>query len=566
LEKEWIIFEQPLDDELENLTSSLNIDRVLATLLIQRGIRTFEEAKSYFRPSLDQLHDPFLMHQMDLAVERIESAIQNNEKILVYGDYDVDGTTSVALVHDFFSGLTSQIGYYLPDRYVEGYGISEKGVNYAKEHDYSLVICLDCGIRANKSIQSANEKGIDFIICDHHLPGEVLPEAIAILDPKKTECTYPYKELSGCGLGFKLIHGFALNNNISSENVFQYLDLVAVSICADIVPITGENRILNFFGLKKLNQLPRPGIKALINISGRNNTLTVSDVVFGIAPRINAAGRMKHAKEAVQLLLQRSIDDTAEGARKLNEMNAERKTIDADITDQAIQQISEDPELSSARSTVLFHKNWHKGVIGIVASRVIEHFYRPTIILTESNGKATGSARSVKGFNIYEAINSCKDLLDQFGGHKYAAGLTLTLENLPLFVQKFEEVVSQKITDNQLVPKLSIDHELMFEAISLKFYNIIRQMEPFGPGNPSPIFTSDNVICKSARIVGENHLKLTLKQEGSTNTFDAIAFRMSKYLDMVLNNRFNIAYHIELNEFQGNQSLQLMIKDIHDVA
>jgi len=562
MKKNWIIHEPPDEVRIKDLASAININEILASLLIQRGVNSYDEAKAYFRPSLEELHDPYLMHDMDVAVARIELALQENEKILVYGDYDVDGTTSVALVFDFLNAKSDNIGYYLPDRYKEGYGISEQGVNFAADNNYSLVISLDCGIRANKTVQLAKEKGIDFIICDHHLPGEDLPDALAILDPKKNNCNYPFKELSGCGLGFKLIQGLATKLQIPSGQIYPYLDLVAVSICADIVPIVDENRVMTYFGLRKLNQSPRPGLKALINISGRNAQLNVSDIVFGIAPRINAAGRMNHAKDAVQLLLKSSINEAEDGAELLNKMNRERKMIDSDITEQAIRQISEDVRLNEAKSTVLFQKSWHKGVIGIVASRVIEHYYRPTIILTESNGKATGSARSIKGFNIYEAIHSCENLLEQFGGHKYAAGLTLDLANIPEFVNKFEEVVSKNITDDILTPKLMVDHLINFKDISPVLFKIINQMEPFGPGNPSPLFASYNVTCKNARIVGEDHLKLFLKQDGSKETFDAIAFRLGEHLDEVMNNPFNIAFHIELNEFRGNQTLQLVIKDI----
>ena len=562
MKKKWILYDPPDNSKIADLASSLRVDKVLAALLIQRGINTFEEARAYFRPSLEDLLDPFLMHDMDVAVERIELALQKNENILVYGDYDVDGTTAVTLVYDFLSQQSGNIGYYLPDRYEEGYGISEKGVRFASTNNYSLVVSLDCGIRANSTVQLAKELGIDFIICDHHLPGDILPPAVAILDPKKNNCNYPYKELSGCGLGFKLVQGLASKLNIAAEQIYSYLDLVAVSICADIVPITAENRIMTYFGIRKLNQSPRPGLKALTNIAGRNGKLNVSDVVFAIAPRINAAGRMNHAKDAVQLLLQSSIEMTEEGAELLNNMNADRKKIDADITEQALKQISEDPRSAEAKSTVLFQKSWHKGVIGIVASRVIEQYYRPTIILTESNGKATGSARSIKDFNIYEAIHACENLLEQFGGHKYAAGLTLDVDKVPEFERKFEEVVSKSITEDILLPKLKIDHLISFDAISEKLLRLINQMDPFGPGNPSPVFASYHVTCTHAKVVGENHLKLTLKQEGSTSTFDAIAFRMGEFLEGVLNNTFNIAFHIELNEFRGTQSLQLVIKDI----
>jgi single-stranded-DNA-specific exonuclease len=508
------------------------------------------------------------MDQMDIAVDRIQTAIDNDEGILIYGDYDVDGTTSVVLMYDFLQKLTKNISFYLPDRYEEGYGVSVAGVEYAEAHGYTLIICLDCGIRATENIHYAKTKGIDFIVCDHHLPGDQLPEAVAILDPKKPSCSYPYDELSGCGIGFKLVQAMALAKNIPMEQVFAYLDLVSISIGADIVPITGENRILTYFGLRKLNANPRPGVRALMEISGKRKPFSVSDVVFGIAPRINAAGRMKHAREAAQLLLCTSMDETEPGAKSLNQMNNERKTIDSTITTEAISRIEKDPTLMVSSSTVLYEESWHKGIVGIVASRVIERYYRPTIILTASKGKATGSARSIKDFNIHDAIMSCEELLDQFGGHKYAAGLTLPIENVAAFTQRFETVVERTLTEEMRLPKLIIDHALNFDQINLKFQTLIRQMEPHGPGNPAPVFASQKVYCSSARVVGENHLKLTLKQEGYTDTFDGIAFRMSDLLPQVLNNRFNIAFHIELNEFRGIESLQLIIKDIQfpDVA
>jgi len=567
LRKKWIIKDAPSDSLVKELSAALNIDSTLSSLLIQRGISSFKEAKTYFRPSLDQLHDPFLMDQMDVAVKRIHKAISKDQKILVYGDYDVDGTTSVALMHSFLSTQSDYVDYYLPDRYEEGYGISEQSIDFAAENGYSLIIALDCGIRANSCVEKANKNNIDFIICDHHLPGEILPPALAILDPKKETCGYPFDELSGCGIGFKLIQGYGLKHGVPEGEIYKYLDLVAVSTCADIVPIVGENRILTYFGLRKLNQRPLPGLDALIKIAGRNGNLSVSDVVFGIAPRINAAGRMNHAKDAVQLLLMKDGEDLGEQASILNKMNAERKLMDEQITEQAIQQMEEHPNFKSAKSAVLYNESWHKGVIGIVASRVIEKYYRPTIILTKSKGKATGSARSVKGFNVYEAISACSEHLDQFGGHKYAAGLTMPIDNIKDFANQFEDEVRKRISPDSLKPMLSIDQKISLTKITMDFYKIIRQMEPFGPGNPAPLFIAEKVMCKNARIVGENHLKLSLTQEGSAS-IDAIAFRMSTHLDAVLNNPFNIAFHIELNEYQGNQNLQLVIKDIQlsDVA
>ncbi len=560
--KDWIFDSSADQEEIDKLSNELNISSVLCRILFNRDITNFVEARSFFKPTLSELHDPYLMKDMDKAVTRIKTAIENSEKILVYGDYDVDGTTSVSLMTLFLRKINANVDYYLPDRYTEGYGISKEGVSFAIKENFALIISLDCGIRANANIQYAADNNIDFIVCDHHLPGNILPPAIAILDPKRPDCNYPFKELSGCGIGFKLIQAYAISSNVPEREVHNLLDLVAVSICADIVPIIGENRILTYWGLKKLNSSPLPGFAGLIHIAGRRNKLDVSDVVFGIAPRINAAGRIRHAGEAVRLLLSESKEAVEEGAKNLNEMNVERRSYDEQITREALEMI-QGKELENAKSTVLFHESWHKGVIGIVASRLIEHYYRPTIILTKSNGKATGSARSVKGFNVYDAISNCEDLLVQFGGHKYAAGLTMELDKIDQFITRFEDSVSSTINEGDLIPKLKIDEKILFDDIDFNFFRILERMEPFGPGNPSPVFVSEQVFCKSVRVVGDHHLKMFLAQKGSKNRFEAIAFKMGTFLNEVSNKKpFNIAFHLELNDFQSEKSLQLVVKDI----
>ncbi|HEY8399612.1 MAG TPA: single-stranded-DNA-specific exonuclease RecJ, partial [Cytophagaceae bacterium] len=448
MNKRWDFKAIPDDESIKQLSEAINVNPSLATILIQRNIKTFDEAKSFFRPSLAELHDPFLMEDMVVAVSRIEKAIQRREKILIYGDYDVDGTTAVSLVYSFLKNVYPAIEYYIPDRYKEGYGISYKGIDYASKNHFSLIISLDCGIKSTEHIKYAKERSIDFIICDHHTPGQELPEAVAVLDPKRKDCNYPYKELSGCGVGFKLMEAFARKNNIPSSELLPFLDLVAISICSDIVPITGENRILTYYGLQQINKNPRPGVKALIGVSGLKKELDVTNVVFGLGPRINAAGRIAHANAAVQLLTCENTEEAEQWAKNIDDKNLTRKDFDSSITEEAIQMIEQDELLLQARSTVLFKKDWHKGVIGIVASRCIEKYYRPTVILTESNNYATGSARSVDGFDLYEAISRCSDLLEQFGGHMYAAGLTLKKENIPAFAEKFESVVRELITED----------------------------------------------------------------------------------------------------------------------
>lgn len=563
MEKRWVFQDQPDPGIVQGLSKAINVNPVLTSVLVQRGINSYDSAKSYFRPSLEDLHDPFMMKNMDLAVERLISGVEKGEKILVYGDYDVDGTTSVAMVYDFLKRFIKEIDFYLPDRYSEGYGISEQGIEYAKKQHVDLMIALDCGIRAEKMIEKATGSGIDVIVCDHHIPGKDLPPAYAILDPKQEDCTYPYKELSGCGIGFKLLQAFCLRKSIPLSKLYDYLDLVAVSIAADIVPINDENRILAYFGLKKLNKSPGFGLKALISKAGLTSDINVSGVVFGIAPRINAAGRIRHANDAVWLLLADSDKKASDLSVTIQDQNIERKNIDQEITRDALDQIENDPGHLEAKSTVVYNPEWHKGVIGIVASRLMESYYRPTIVLTMSNGKATGSARSVMGFNIYNAINACADLLDQFGGHAYAAGLTMPVENIPEFKSRFDTVVQSTISDEQLIPQLLIDQKLDFERINHKFFNILQQMAPFGPENPSPLFVTENVICSNSRIIKDEHLKLFLRQDGSKRTMEAMAFRMAeRHTRIASGNPFNIAYHIESNDFNGEKSIQLVIKDI----
>ena len=568
MEKNWVIKSLGAPKYVDKLSEELNIEKVLVNLLVQRNIRTYDGAKAFFRPSLDDLHDPFLMKDMDKAIERIDKALDSKEKILIYGDYDVDGTTSVALVYSFFKKFYDQIDYYIPDRYEEGYGISYKGIEFAIENHYSLIIALDCGIKAVEKVKFAREKGIDFIICDHHTAGDDIPEASAVLDPKRPDCTYPYKELSGCAVGFKLAQAYANNKNIPQEEVYDLLDLVAVSIASDIVPLTGENRVLEFYGLKKLNEKPRKGLKAIIKLSGiENKEINVSDIVFKIGPRINAAGRMESGRRSVDLLIANNDDLAMEMGLEINTYNQERRNIDASITSEALQIISSDPDLYNRKTTVLFNSAWHKGVVGIVASRLTETYYRPTVILTESNGLATGSARSVAGYDLYQAIESCSDLLENFGGHMYAAGLTLKVGNVPIFRERFEKIVADTILPDQLIPKIEVDGVISLNDITPKFYRILKQFEPFGPENMRPVFITENVVDNGdSRLVGSNseHLKLCLIQEDDPyKVNDAIAFHQSEHFKRIKKGiPFDICYTIEENEYMGNITLQLKIRDI----
>jgi single-stranded-DNA-specific exonuclease len=564
LEKKWNIHQLNNSEVVSSLQNDLSIDKTIAKLLVLRGINTFEEAKTFFRPTLDMLHDPFLMKGMDIAVERIIKAIANKEKVLIFGDYDVDGTTSVALVYSFFKNYISEIRYYIPDRYAEGYGISFKSIDYAEENNYSLIIALDCGIKANDKIDYANSKNIDFIICDHHLPGEEIPKAIAVLDPKQNDCPYPYKELAGCGIGFKLAQAFCIQNGIDEQEVFQYLDLVVTSIAADIVPITGENRVLAHFGIKQLNENPRPGIKALFALTKQDKEIDITTIVFTIAPRINAAGRIEHGSKAVELLIS-DTDEATEFSKKINETNSQRRDIDISITDEAYEIMELDPITPFKKSTVLFNPGWHKGVVGIVASRMIERYYKPTIILTESNGMATGSARSVKDFDVYTAIENCSHLLDQFGGHKFAAGLSLKKENVKAFTAAFENEVSRTIKPEMLIPTVEIDLEIALDDINDKLIRILNQFAPHGPHNMTPTFCSRGVLDTGfAKVVGANHLKLEVYQPNTKLTkIEAIAFNKGDYLNFLKRNiPVDIVYKIKVNEFRGTTSIQLMIEEI----
>jgi len=563
MEKRWVELEKADAQIVEKLSKDLNVDEILANMMAKRGISSFEQAKAFFRPDLNLLHDPFLMKDMPQAIERIEKAIKNKEHILIYGDYDVDGTTSVALTYSFFKELHPNINYYIPDRYLEGYGISTQGIDYAYDNNYTLIIALDCGIKSVDKIDYANTKGIDFIICDHHLPGDKIPNAVAVLDPKRKDCDYPYKELSGCGLGFKLIQAYADKNNIPFEKIEEYLDLVAVSIASDIVPITGENRILAYFGLKKLNENPCIGIKALIELSGKTSDFTITDIVFAIGPRINAAGRIDDAKKAVQLLVAASKDIAEDAGFIINLKNTERKEFDSNITEQALNMIRNSPEMEDRKSTVVYHESWHKGVIGIVASRLTEKYYRPTIVLTQSNGHVAGSARSVVGYDLYEALCECSDLLEQFGGHKYAAGLTMKTENVAAFSQRFEEVVSASITDDLLVQEIIIEAEIPLNDINPKFFRILQQFAPFGPQNMSPVFLSRNVSSYGyGSIVGNNHLKMSIRQETSPS-FDCIAFGLGQHLEKINQDKpFDICYTVEEKVWKEKRSIQLNVKGI----
>ncbi len=561
MEKRWVYKDEADQQIVDQLSKEININEYLSKILVQRGVSTFEKAKEFFRPSLSRLHDPFQMLNMDRAVNRLTEAVFNNEKILIYGDYDVDGTTSVSLMFLFLKEFSDHLDFYIPDRYGEGYGISEKGINHAINNQFKLIIALDCGVRAVDRARQAKEAGIDLIICDHHLPGDELPDAYALLDPKQENCTYPYKELSGCGVGFKLLEGFCQQNTIEKEKLFEFLDLVAVSIGCDIVPIVDENRVLAYYGLKKLNQSPSAGLKSLIEISGKKNQLSITDVVFSIGPRINAAGRLTHAKESVNLLIGDSSQTDA-FADNLNDRNKERREFDQSITAEALEMIASTEEVK--KSTVLFKEDWHKGVIGIVASRCIEHYYRPTIILTESKGKATGSARSVEGFDVHGAISECADLLDQFGGHTHAAGLTLPLENVASFIDKFEDVVGARILPDQLIPKVEIDVEIPLSAITFKTYNVMNQMAPFGPQNMAPVFGTKNVIVDDMpKVIKDKHLKGFIHSHDNNKLYEFIGFGLADKIEHInVGEPFHIAYHLEENNYLGNKSLILNLKDI----
>ncbi|WJS95391.1 single-stranded-DNA-specific exonuclease RecJ [Flavobacterium johnsoniae] len=563
----WTLKPKPSEDKIKHLAQALNVEDFVATLLIQRGIETFEDAKNFFRPSLEHLHDPYLMKDMDKAVSRIEQAIENQENILVFGDYDVDGTTAVSLVSSYLKSHYPNIATYIPDRYDEGYGISYKGIDYADDNGISLIIALDCGIKSIDHIAYAKAKNIDFIICDHHRPGEFLPDAVAVLDPKREDCNYPYDELCGCGVGFKLIQALGQNREETIEDLVPYLDLVATAIAADIVPITGENRVLAYFGLKVINTEPRPGIKALVH-QVKKKVLDITDVVFIISPRINAAGRIKHGNHAVELLTEFDFEQAQQFASEIEQYNADRKDLDKKITKEAFQQILQNNE-EERFSTVVFQEDWHKGVIGIVASRLIETYYRPTLVFTKSGDKYAASARSVKGFDVYNALDACSEHLEQFGGHMYAAGMTLKAENYSVFKDAFEKQVSATILPEMLTPEIEIDAEINFSDITPKLIRILKQFEPFGPQNMTPVFmTADVKDTGYAKTLGaeEEHLRLFAKQISrsvGTDGIAAIGFGLGKKLNIVQNqNLFQLAYCIAENEWNGTVSTQLMLKDI----
>lgn len=562
MQKRWVV--KPKNDvqKTNKLRDELSVNAVIVELLLNRGIETYQDAKHFFRPSFDLLHDPFLMKDMDKAISRIERAIGNKEKILIYGDYDVDGTTAVSVVYSFFRDFHSGLEFYIPDRYLEGYGISTTGIDYAADNGFSLIIALDCGIKAIEKVNYAKTKGIDFIIGDHHLPGDSIPDAVAVLDPKRADCPYPYKELSGCGIGFKLIQAFIQKNGMDIQLAYQYLDLVAVSIASDIVPITGENRVLTHFGLQKLNTNPNCGLQALINLStNRTGHFSVGDIIFQIGPRINAAGRIEHAKDAVKLLISKSLAEAGAYSTTVDDQNTVRKGFDLKITEEALDIIDKDDALKQRKSTVLFKADWHKGVIGIVASRLTEKYYRPTVILTQTNGHIAGSARSVLGFDLYEALSECAHLLDQYGGHKYAAGLTMSVENVPAFQEKFEAVVQNSITPEMLQQEVLIETELNLKEIDGKFYRILKQFEPFGPQNEAPILLTRNVRG-TGYIVGTNHIKISIQQKDST-AFECIGFGLAAHIDHInAGHAFDICYTVEENNWRGKKNLQLNIKAI----
>ncbi len=558
----WTLKKEPDLLKVNQLAKELSVEKTLAKILVQRNIDTFDKARKFFRPSLDDLHDPFLMKDMHIAVQRIEKAIANNENILVFGDYDVDGTTAVSLLSSYLKTIHPKVATYIPDRYAEGYGVSYMGIDFADDNDFSLIIALDCGIKAIDKVAYASEKNIDFIICDHHKPGKEIPKAVAVLNAKQEDCFYPYDELCGCGVGFKLIQGLASKRNQTIDDLMPYLDLVATAIAADIVPMTGENRTLTYFGLQVINSKPRNGIKAIIEQLDKKE-LTITDVVFIIAPRINAAGRMKHGIHAVELLTEINFDSAVEFASEIEKFNADRKGLDKKITQEALLQIENNNETEKFTS-VVFDENWHKGVIGIVASRLIETYYRPTLVFTKSGDKLAASARSVKGFDVYNALEQCAEFIEQFGGHKYAAGLTLVPEQYENFKNKFEEVVKNTIDKNLLIPEISIDAELDLSEISPKFFRIIKQMAPFGPLNMRPTFSTtavrDNGFGKQVGA-DKTHLKLNIIYGADNRTYNSIGFSLGKKLPLI-QNEFDIAYALDENTWNGNTSIQLLLKDI----
>ena len=569
-DRKWIVKEVPDPDTVARLSAEVGIDSVLSTLLVQRGIRTFEQARAFFRPNLASLHDPFLMKDMDKAVERLKKAVDGKEKILVYGDYDVDGTTAVSLVYSFLSRFTKKIDYYIPDRYDEGYGLSIKALDWAAENHFNLIITLDCGIKAIDKVRYAASKGMDVIICDHHLPEEELPAAVAVLDPKREDCHYPFDDLCGCGVGFKLVQAYAQIMDIPFAELEPLLDLLVVSIASDLVNVTGENRILSHFGLKRLNDQPRKGLQAIINLSNLEpNHVTIDDIVFKIGPRINAAGRMESGRLAVELLTAADDRTAARIAAQINDNNNERKSIDREITREALEMVQNGKCLACENATIVYNPEWNKGVVGIVASRLVEAFYKPTFVLTKSNGFVTGSARSVRGFDLYDSIERCADLLENFGGHIYAAGLTLKEENLPEFARRIEAYVAEHLTAEMSTPVVDVDSKLDFSQITPKFFRILKQFQPFGPGNNAPVFLTENVYDDgNGRKVGPaaQHLKLELIQESQPyRQIGAIGFNMAEYFDHIkAGNPIDICYCVVENYYRANSTIQLRLKDMRE--
>lgn len=572
--KNWLYKESNMPELVSQLQQQLKVPYTIADLLVQRGIHDFAMAKTFFTPDWSNTHDPFLMRDMDEAVQRIQTAVSNRQKILVYGDYDVDGTTAVSLVYSFFSKIHDEIAYYIPDRYKEGYGISRAGVEYAIDNDFSLIIALDCGIKANAHVDFAKENNVDFIICDHHRPGNELPKAAAVLDPKRNDCGYPYTELCGCGIGFKLIQAFSTKIGLLNEDLYEYLDLVAIAIAADMVPIDGENRILCHFGLQQINSKPRIGIVPFIK-AAKKSKFNVSDLVFTIAPKINAAGRIHSGEKAVELLISTNQETATDVSEQINKYNLERRLLDKSITDEALEMIATNPELQNKNTTVLYSPDWHKGVIGIVASRLMETYYRPTIILSKSGNVVSGSARSVREFDVYNALQACNNELIQFGGHMYAAGLTINEDKVQEFITKFESVVQQTIRPDQLLPQIEIDKEIEFQELEPdtprnplpKLFRILERCAPFGPNNRRPVFVTHNVVDNGySKAIGadESHLKLNIKQEKYPHIIvSGIAFKFGHLAPKIKSGvPFSLAYSIELNEWNNQINLQLNVKDI----
>ena len=569
-ERKWTVREPGDPEKVDRLATELGVDRVLAELLVQRGVETFQQARAFFRPSLEDLHDPFLMKDMDKAVERLHEAITKGQKILVYGDYDVDGTTAVALVYSFVRRFTKRVEYYIPDRYDEGYGVSYKGLDWASDNDVDLLITLDCGIKAIEKVEYARSKGIDVIICDHHLPEDELPGAVAVLDPKREDCHYPFDDLCGCGVGFKFVQGYSIKYGIDFETLEPLLDLQVVSIASDLVSMVGENRVLAHFGLKRLNENPRKGLLAMLSLAKLEpGHVTIDDIVFKIGPRINAAGRMESGRLAVELLTAMDDRSAFQIGEKINDNNNERKNIDREITQEALDMVANGTALETENVTIVYNPTWNKGVVGIVASRLVEAYYKPTVVLTKSNGFITGSARSVAGFDLYASIESCADLLENFGGHVYAAGLTMKEENLEEFCRRMNRFVSGNITKQELTPVVDIDARLDFSQITPKFFRILKQFQPFGPGNANPVFLTDDVYdAGNGRKVGAGgvHLKLDLMQESQPyRQIPAIGFNMAEFYDHIkAGNPIDVCYSIVENFYRGSSTLQLRLKDMRE--